>query len=677
MKKDFKRILVTSALPYANGPLHLGHLAGCYLPADIFTRFHRLKGDDVIHICGSDEHGVAITIKAEQEGISPQELVDRYHNEFKQVFKEMGIDFDHYSRTSIPLHHKTSQEFFLNVKKNGYIEEKEIEQFYCPKCKRFLADRYIEGTCPHCGNENARGDQCEKCGKWLEPTELINPRCKVCGTTPVLKKTTHYFLKLDKLQTKIEEWQKDKTHWKDNVKEFCQGWFKQGLQPRAITRDLPWGVKVPGKEEEGKVLYVWFDAPIGYITSTKEWAKKKGDPEKWRDYWQKEDTRLVHFIGKDNIVFHAIVWPGMLMAEGNYILPYDIPANEFLNIEGDKISTSRNWAIWVKDYLKTFPPDPLRYALSANAPETKDADFSWKAFQTRNNSELADILGNFVNRTYVFIKKYFDGIVPIPEKLNKEDEKIIEKSLSFLDKMEELYDTFQVRKASFEMMELARIGNRYFDYQKPWETVKTDKEKTAQTLYVCSRIVAVLSMISSPIIPFSAKKMREIFNIPEMKWDEMKKFEYGKDWKVGKSEVLFKKIDDKIIEKEKSKLGKKETTMEEKKEEKTYITIDDFKKIDLRVAKVVNAEKVEKADRLLKLQLKIGDEERQIVAGIAQYYSPEELIGKNIIIVYNLKPAKIRGIESNGMLLAASTEDRSKVVILTPEKDIEDGSKIS
>ncbi len=677
MKKDFKRILVTSALPYANGPLHLGHLAGCYLPADIFTRFHRLKGNDVIHICGSDEHGVAITIKAEQEGISPQELVDRYHNEFKQVFKEMGIDFDHYSRTSIPLHHKTSQEFFLNVKKNGYIEEKEIEQFYCPKCKRFLADRYIEGTCPHCGNENARGDQCEKCGKWLEPTELINPRCKVCGTTPVLKKTTHYFLKLDKLQTKIEEWQKDKTHWKDNVKEFCQGWFKQGLQPRAITRDLPWGVKVPGKEEEGKVLYVWFDAPIGYITSTKEWAEKIGNPEKWREYWQKEDTRLVHFIGKDNIVFHAIVWPGMLMAEGNYILPYDIPANEFLNIEGDKISTSRNWAIWVKDYLKTFPPDPLRYALSANAPETKDADFSWKAFQTRNNSELADILGNFVNRTYVFIKKYFDGIVPIPEKLNKEDEEIIEKSLSFLDKMDNLYDTFQVRKASFEMMELARIGNRYFDYQKPWETVKTDKDKTAQTIYVCSRIVAVLSMISSPIIPFSAKKMRETFNIPEMKWDDMKKFEYGKDWKVGKSEVLFKKIDDKIIENEKSKLGKKETTMEEKKEERTYITIDDFKKIDLRVAKVVNAEKVEKADRLLKLQLKIGDEERQIVAGIAQYYTPEELVGKNIIIVYNLKPAKIRGIESNGMLLAASTEDRSKVVILTPEKDIEDGSKIS
>ncbi len=687
--KKYNRILVTSALPYANGPLHLGHLAGCYLPADIFTRYHRKKGTDIIHICGSDEHGVAITIKAEKESISPQELVDKYHAEFKENFEEMGISFDHYSRTSTPLHHQTAKEFFLNVKEHGYLEEKELEQFYCPKCKRFLADRYIEGTCPHCGNENARGDQCEKCGKWLEPIELIAPKCKVCGSPPILKKTIHYFLRLDKLQPQIENWQKNKTHWKDNVKEFCSGWFKQGLQPRAITRDLSWGVQVPGKEKEGKVLYVWFDAPIGYITSTKEWAQKTGNPEKWRTYWQKEDTRLVHFIGKDNIVFHAIVWPGMIMAEGNYILPDDIPANEFLNIEGDKISTSRNFAIWVKDYLKNFKPDPLRYTLAANAPETKDADFSWNSFKTRNNSELADILGNFINRTAIFINKYFDGIIPIPKQLSEEDQKTIDQAIQFIDETGTLYDNFSVRKAAFNIMELARIGNRYFDYAKPWETIKKDKELTAQTLYVCSRIAAILSYISEPIIPFSAKKIQKIFSIPNISWDDMKKFDFNPNTKIGKTEVLFPKIEDKTIEKEKEKLYKpnEEAKMEEnkklsqeepKKEESTnIITIDDFKKIDLRVAKIIEVEKIENADKLLKLQLQIGEEQRQIVAGIAPYYKPEELLGRKIVVVYNLKPAKLRGVESNGMLLAASNKDRTEVVFLTPEKDIEDGSRIS
>ncbi len=663
------KILVTSALPYANGDIHLGHLAGCYLPADIYVRYQRMKKRDVIHIGGTDEHGVPITIKARQEGKSPKEIVDYYHKRIKESFEKFGIIFDNFSRTTKPIHYEITKEFFLRIYNRGYIEKRTTEQFYCTQCGMFLADRYVEGTCPYCGYEEARGDQCEKCGRWLEPFMLKNPRCKICGSTPERRSTFHYYFKLDMLQKELEEWIASKTHWKDNVTRFTKGWFKEGLEPRAITRDISWGVPVPLKEAEGKVFYVWFDAPIGYISSTVEWAEKKGDKELWKDYWMSPDTRLIHFIGKDNIVFHAIVWPAMLMAHGDFILPSDIPANEFLTLEGRPLSTSRNWAVWLPEYLEEFPPDPLRYAIASNAPENRDVDFRWKDFQARNNNELADIYGNFVNRVIQFSAKYLGGRIPELTSLSSESTEVLKRVEELFMKTQEMYENFRVKEAVRLFMEIAQEGNRYFDYSEPWRTRKEDMDKCNETIGVCFRIIKMLAQVSSPVLPFTAEKVRRQLRLDSL--DMVVEHEMGTE--IGEPEILFRKIDDRTIELKIEELGKGKKEKEEKIMDR--ISIEEFKKIQLKIAKILEAEKVEGADRLLKLKVSLGDEERTLVAGIAQFYSPEELIGKEIVVVANLMPAKIRGIESNGMLLAAVKGDR--LALLIPDKEIEPGTPVS
>ena len=696
-----KKILVTSALPYANGPIHLGHLAGAYLPADIYVRYQKLNKSDVIFISGTDEHGVPITIAAEKQGITPQDVVDYYHENHKIHFEKFGIHFDNFSRTSLKIHHRTAQEFFLRLYRKKLLVSHTTEQFYCPKCKRFLADRYVVGTCPYCGNPDARGDQCEKCGKWLEPTQLINPRCAVCGTTPILKQTTHWFLPLARFQKQIKTWIDSKNSWKDNVKNFCYGWFQEGLEDRAVTRDLDWGVPVPLKDHEGKVLYVWFEAPIGYISATKEWALKIGHPDRWKDYWLDPKTKLVHFIGKDNIVFHAIVWPAMIMGRGEYILPTDIPANEFLNLEGRKLSTSKNYAVWLDDYLKKFPPDPLRYTLAANAPESKDADFSWKEFQSRNNNELADILGNFINRTLSFVDRYFNGRVPVPGSFDSLDEELIAQLEKAPAKIGNLFEKYEVRAATRELMEISRFANKYFNDQEPWNTRRNNAEKCKTTLYLSLELSRALAILWHPILPFSSEKIWRMLNLPgtvgDQAWENISKLALRPGRRLGNSSILFKKIEDSAIASESARLAaiasgqkpsppaakapqintkKRTETAQKVRKEKVMdkLSIDEFKKIDLRVAKVLTAEPVEGADRLVKLQIDLGTEIRQIVAGIAKAYSPESLVGKTIIVVANLEPAVIRGVESNGMLLAASSGDYLSV--LTADKDIEPGAKI-
>ncbi|RKX67519.1 methionine--tRNA ligase [candidate division TA06 bacterium] len=677
-----KKVLVTSALPYANGPLHIGHIAGAYLPADIYTRYNRQKGVNVIHIGGTDEHGIAVTIRAEQEHVSPKEVVDHYHESIAEDFKRLKIDFDNFSRTSKPIHKKMSQDFFLKIYNRGLIEKREGEQLYCPHCKRFLADRYVEGECPYCHYENARGDQCENCGKWLEPTSLINPRCKICGTTPIVKKTSHWYFKLDKMQEQLEKWLASKNTWKSNVKSFTKGWFNEGLRPRAITRDIEWGIPVPLEEAKGKVLYVWFDAPIGYISSTIEWAEKQGKPDLWKDYWYDNDTKLVHFIGKDNIVFHAIVWPAMLMAYNDgIILPSEIPANEFLNIETKKISTSRNWAIWVHDFLDVFPPDFLRYYLAANAPENSDMDFTWKDFQAKINGELADILGNLVNRTYVFTKKYFDGKIPSPGDYDEDDRKIIKLIENAPDSVGKLLDNFHVRQATFQIMNLAREGNRYFDYKKPWNLIKSDKTKCGTTLYVLANLLNSIAILFSPILPDGMKKIKEALGNNDLHWNNAGKLSIKPGSEFGNPGILYKKIDDKTIRREEDKLMDEnktnETDMKNKEkntEKKEYVKIDDVLKLGLKVAEILEAERVENTDKLIKMKIKIGEEERQIIAGIAMSYSPDEIIGKKIVVVSNMKPAKIRGIESNGMLLAAS--NGATLSLITVDREIDSGSSI-
>lgn len=547
------RLLVTSALPYANGDIHLGHLAGAYLPADIYTRYHRLKGDDIIHICGSDEHGVPVTITAEQVGISPEVFTTKYYKRMAESFKKFGIIFDNFSRTSYPLHHKTAQDFFTRIYEAGDIKPKAVEQFYCTKCKRFLADRYVEGICPYCRSPNARGDQCEACGKWLEPTILIEPKCKICGGNPMIKRTKHWFFNLSSYQKKLEGWIGGKKHWKSNVIMFCNGLFREGLKERPITRDLNWGVSVPIAEAKGKVIYVWFEALIGYISSTKEWAEKKGDANLWRDYWQNEETKLVQFLAKDNIVFHAIVWPAMLLAHKDYILPSEIPANEFLNIEGEKLSTSRNWAVWLPEYLNDFEPDPLRYTLAVNNPETKDSDFTWKDFQVRNNNELADILGNFINRTLTFVIKYFDSRIPPSHKLDEEDKKFFKKIEVLPKTVGELIDRFEFKKGLKEIMSLAGEGNRYFDYKRPWETRKNDVEVSETTIALCCSLIATLGTVFEPYLPFSAKKIRESLGIEKSVWENSADNKLtGKN--VRNPGILFKKIEDEEIEKQVTKL---------------------------------------------------------------------------------------------------------------------------
>ncbi|CUS81141.1 methionyl-tRNA synthetase [Candidatus Kryptonium thompsonii] len=685
MGKNFKRILVTAALPYANGPIHLGHLAGAYLPADIYVRYQRLKGRDVLYICGSDEHGVPITITAEKEGITPQQVVDKYHYMNKESFERFGMSFDNYSRTSLPLHHQTAQEFFLELYKKGILKEKTTKQLYCEKDRMFLADRYVEGICPVCGSPGARGDQCEKCGSWLEQTDLIEPKCKICGSTPVIRDTSHWYLPLGEFQKKLEEWMGTKTDWKENVKHYVYSWFKEGLQDRAVTRDLHWGVKVPIPEAEGKVIYVWFDALLGYISSTKEWAQKIGQPEKWREYWQDPDTRLIHFIGKDNIVFHCIVFPAMLMAwnEGRsdeiYVLPDNVPANEFLNLEGKKLSTSRNYAVWLNEYLEKFEPDPLRYALASILPETKDTDFSWKEFQARNNNELADILGNFVNRTLTFAKKNFDNRVPERFELEEIDKELIAKLKEHVDKIANNYENFRIRDGVFETMNLARFANKYFNDTEPWRMIKENPRRASTTINLCLQLVRALAILFEPVLPFSSRKIWEMLNLKDdivkAGWDSAAELLLEAGHQLGEPKILFRKIEDAEIEDEirKLKIASGEI-VEEKIEFKPQIDIKDFEKIDLRVAEVIECERVKNSEKLLKLKVKIGREERQIVAGIGKHYKPEELIGKRVVVVANLKPAKLMGIESQGMLLAAVKDE--KLTIITTLDEIDSGSQV-
>ena len=678
-----KRILVTSALPYANGPIHLGHLAGAYLPADIFVRYHRLKGDDVIYICGSDEHGVPIMLRARSEGVSPQVVVDRYHELNKKSFEAFGMSFDYYGRTSSPVHHKTSQDFFRVLADKDVFILKTEKQLYDPEAKMFLADRFIVGTCPYCGYENAYGDQCEKCGRSLSPADLINPRSAITNAKPILKETTHWYLPLAKFQQQLEEWIDTHPNWKPNVLGQVRSWFNDGLADRAVTRDLPWGVPVPedvaqkyGVDASGKVLYVWFDAPIGYISATKEWAEKQGQPDLWKEYWQDENTRLVHFIGKDNIVFHCLIFPAMLMTHGDFVLPEDVPANEFLNLEGNKLSTSRNYAVWLDDYLQRFDPDPLRFVLASILPETKDSDFSWKDFQARHNNELADIYGNFINRTLTFAHKYFDGKVPSLGTLSDLDKELIDRLQKAPGRLGALIDKYQMRAYVRELMDLARFANKYFNDKEPWKTRKEDPQSCATTINLCLQTVATLSVLSEPVLPFTSREIWKILNLDfTPAWDDFPNKRLEEGHVLGKAKILFKKIEDDVIEAEIQKLqkalkGKKEAEPQEEK-----IDYELFQKIKLKVAEVVKAEPIPKSKKLLKLQLQLGNEQRQIVAGIAEHYKPEELIGKKIIIVANLKPAKLFGVESNGMLLAASAD--GKMSLLTVMDDsMPSGSEI-
>ena len=676
--KDFKRYTVTTALPYANGPVHIGHLAGVYVPADIYVRYLRAKGEDVILIGGSDEHGVPITIKARNEGVSPQDVVDKYHGIIKESFEEFGISFDVYSRTSSEMHHKTASDFFKKLYDKGDFIEKTSEQYYDEENKMFLADRYITGTCPHCGYEKAYGDQCESCGTSLSATDLIKPKSALSGNIPVMKETKHWYLPLDQYEPWLKEWiiEGHKKDWRPNVYGQCKSWIDSGLHPRAVTRDLDWGVKVPVEGADNKVLYVWFDAPIGYISATKELT-----PD-WEKYWKSEDSKLVHFIGKDNIVFHCIIFPAMLKAEGNYILPDNVPANEFLNLEGDKISTSRNWAVWLHEYLVDFPgkQDVLRYVLTANAPETKDNDFTWKDFQTRNNSELVAILGNFVNRALVLSKKYYDGVVPERGETTDFDNEILEAIKAFPEKVSKQLDTYHFREALREAMNLARLGNKYLADTEPWKVVKTDEERVKTIMNIALQIVANLSIIADPFLPFSMDKLRKMINMEQLAWDKSGDTELLKaGHQMNKPALLFEQIDDKTIEAQVQRLldTKKanEAAEHQAAPQKETITFDDFTKLDIRVGTILEAEKVAKTKKLLKLTVDTGIDKRTVVSGIAEFFKPEEIIGKQVSILVNLAPRKLRGIESQGMILMAEDAD-GKLVFVAPTDMVKQGSEV-
>jgi len=681
MAKKFARYTVTSALPYANGPIHIGHLAGVYVPADIYARYLRMKGKDVVFIGGSDEHGVPITIKARTEGVSPQVIVDRYHEMIKKSFEDFGISFDVYSRTSAPVHHRTASEFFEKLYNDGKFIEKTTEQYYDEETKQFLADRYITGTCPHCGYEKAYGDQCENCGTSLSPLELINSKSALSGNVPVLKETKHWYLPLDQYEDWLKEWilEGHKDDWKTNVYGQVKSWIDHGLKPRAVTRDLDWGVKVPIEGTEGKVLYVWFDAPIGYISATKEWGEKTG--KDWKPYWKDENTKLVHFIGKDNIVFHCIIFPVMLHAEGTYIVPENVPANEFLNLENDKISTSRNWAVWLHEYLEEFPgkQDVLRYVLTANAPETKDNDFTWRDFQARNNNELLAIFGNFVNRTLVLTRKYFDGIVPEAGEPDEEAKQVIKAITGYPEKISSSIDRYRFREALNELMNLARLGNKYLTDMEPWKLIRTDEGKVKTILNISLQIAANLAILSEPFLPFTAKKLRHMLNLPEMKWDEAGSAGILKTGHVlNKPEFLFEKIEDATIEEQINKLldtkkeNEKEIMIKPQKEEITY---EDFMKMDIRTGTILEAEKVPKTDKLIKLKIDTGIDQRTVVSGIAEYYKAEDIIGQKVCILVNLAPRKLRGIESQGMILMAEDTD-GKLCFVAPTEEISNGSEV-
>ncbi|KAF5076531.1 Methionine--tRNA ligase [anaerobic digester metagenome] len=675
--KSFKRYLITSALPYANGPVHIGHLAGVYIPSDIYTRYLRMKGMDVISVCGSDEHGVPITIKARQEGISPQDVVDKYNAIIKDAFARFGIAFDIYSRTSSKVHYQTASEFFRKLYDAGEFIEKTTEQYYDAEVNQFLADRYITGTCPHCSNENAYGDQCEKCGTSLNATDLINPKSTLSGTKPVLRETKHWFLPLDKYQPFLEKWiLEEHKEWKANVYGQCKSWLDQGLQPRAVSRDLDWGVPVPVEGADGKVLYVWFDAPIGYISATKEFT-----PE-WEKYWKDEETRMIHFIGKDNIVFHCIVFPTMLKAEGSYILPENVPANEFLNLEGDKISTSRNWAVWLHEYLDEFPgkQDVLRYTLTANMPETKDNDFTWKDFQARNNNELVAILGNFVNRALVLTQKYYEGKVPAAGALTDFDKETIAELPRLKEAIESNLEVFRFREALKEAMNVARLGNKYLADTEPWKLIKTDPERVATIMNIALEITANLSVLFEPFLPFAAEKIRKMLNIERIEWANAGSINLiASGHATGSPELLFDKIEDEVIEAQLAKLKATKEANERKNRtvtpQKANVSYEEFSKMDIRTGTVLEAERVPKTQKLLKMTIDTGIDKRTVVSGIAEYFTPEEMVGKQVSMLVNLEPRKIKGIESQGMILMAEDAD-GKLVLVQPAAKVENGSEI-
>ncbi len=656
-QKNYQRTTVTAALPYANGGVHIGHLAGVYVPADIYVRYLRLKNQDVIFIGGSDEHGVPITIRARKEGVTPQDIVDRYHSMIKKSFEDFGISFDIYSRTTSKTHHQLASDFFRKLYEDGKLLEKETEQYYDEEAKQFLADRYITGECPHCHNEGAYGDQCEKCGRDLSPTELLHPRSTISGSSPVLKKTKNWYLPLNEYQDWLKTWiLEGHQEWRSNVYGQCKSWLDLDLQPRAMTRDLDWGIPVPVEGADGKVLYVWFDAPIGYISNTKELL-----PDSWEQWWKAPDTRLIHFIGKDNIVFHCIVFPVMLKAHGGYILPENVPANEFLNLEDDKISTSKNWAVWLHEYLVDFPgkQDVLRYVLTANAPETKDNNFTWKDFQERNNNELVAVYGNFVNRALQLTKKYFNGIVPACGELLEADKQALNELKEVKTKVESLLDVFKFRDAQKEAMNLARIGNRYITECEPWKVWKTDPKRVETILYISLQLVAHLSIAFEPFLPFSSAKLRRMLNLDRFNWDELSNTEILKPgYQLAEPELLFEKIEDETIEAQRQKLEATKRANEEAayraKENKPGNDFSDFEKLDLRVGHIKACEKVKKANKLLKFTLDDGSgTDRTIVSGIAKFYEPEELIGKDVLFIANLAPRKLMGIESQGMILSA------------------------
>lgn len=683
--KNFKRTLITSALPYANGPVHIGHLAGVYIPADIYARYLRLKGEEVLFVGGSDEHGVPITIRAKKEGVTPQDVVDRYHKLIKESFEKFGISFDVYSRTTSATHTQMASDFFRALYDKGEFIEKTSEQYYDEEAQQFLADRYITGECPHCHAEGAYGDQCEKCGTSLSPLDLINPKSAISGSKPVLRKTKHWYLPLDKHEAWLRKWiLEDHKEWRPNVYGQCKSWLDLGLQPRAVSRDLDWGVPVPVPGAEGKVLYVWFDAPIGYISNTKELCEAQ--PEKfgrWETWWKDDTTRLIHFIGKDNIVFHCIVFPAMLKAEGSYILPDNVPSNEFLNLEGDKISTSRNWAVWLNEYLDEFPgkQDVLRYVLTANAPETKDNDFTWKDFQTRNNSELVAIYGNFVNRALVLTQKYFDGCVPTLGRLTDYDNETLCEFADVKARLEQLLDNFKFRDAQKEAMNLARIGNKYLADTEPWKLAKTDMERTATILHIGLQIAANLAIAFEPFLPFSAEKLRRMLNLADFSWNQLGRIDLLKTGvRLGEVQLLFEKIDDAAIDAQLQKLAesKKQNQLNawQPAAVKTDTTIDEFDKTDIRVGTVLECARVPKADKLLQFKIDDGMGCRTIVSGIAQSYpEPEKLVGMQVCFIANFPPRKLKGVESQGMILSAVDAD-GKLVLVTPSRAVKNGANV-
>ena len=675
--KKFKRYLVTSALPYANGPVHIGHLAGVYIPSDIYTRYLRLRGEDVISVCGSDEHGVPITIKARQEGVSPQDIVDKYHGIIKESFRRLGMSFDIYSRTTSPMHHKTASDFFRKLYDDGKFIEQTSQQYYDEEAGQFLADRYIVGTCPHCQNERAYGDQCEKCGSTLNATDLIGPKSAITGSTPVLRETKHWFLPLDRYEEFLRKWILDgHKEWKSNVYGQCKSWLDLGLQPRAVSRDLDWGIPVPVEGADGKVLYVWFDAPIGYISATKELT-----PD-WEKYWKDEDTKMVHFIGKDNIVFHCIVFPSMLRAHGGYILPENVPANEFLNLEGDKISTSRNWAVWLHEYLEEFPgkEDVLRYVLCANAPETKDNDFTWKDFQARNNNELVAVLGNFVNRALVLTQKYYGGAVPPAGELTAYDRETVAEIPVIKKSLEENIENYRFREALKDAMNLARLGNKYLADSEPWKLVKTDPERVKTILNVALQITVNIAVAIEPFMPFTAEKVLKLLQIGKPGWDELGStalLEAGHV--IGTPELLFEKIEDSVVEAQLEKLAAtKQANLaaemgKEVTPQKEVVSFDDFGKMDIRVVTIKEAEKIAKTKKLLKLTIDTGIDTRTIVSGIAEYYTPEELVGRQVLVLVNLEPRELKGVLSQGMILMGQ-DATGKLVLLSPTDKVGSGT---